>query len=59
MTSHPSLVPRKTRPPGIHFPLRNEKTITEDFTKTMGFRDSKWNITQQLLEIKYHITIMS
>jgi hypothetical protein len=41
MVRHLSLVPRRTRLPGIYFPRRNEKTIAEDFTKTMGLRDNK------------------
>jgi hypothetical protein len=35
MTRHLNLVPRKTRPPGIHFSHRNEETATEDFIKTL------------------------
>jgi hypothetical protein len=35
---HPNHVPPRHDFWEKHFPCRNEKTATEDFTKTMGFK---------------------
>jgi hypothetical protein len=60
MAHNPRLVPRRSTPSGIHFPLRDEKTTAEDFTKTMGLRDNNktsHNITRD--EVQRHHNIIN
>jgi hypothetical protein len=41
--SPPSPIPRGTRLRDFNLSHRNKKATTEDFNKTMGIRNNKWN----------------